>query len=131
MSNVVEVKVTGVDGFAENKDDARTIRKTHILPALRAGKRVVINFDGITSSTQSFVHALIGEPLQKDGESVLNRLEFRSCAQQIKSLVELVVDYSLSGFGATPPVDAVKVGTGADDASKTIAERAAPRTKKK
>lgn len=111
MSDSVELRVNGgVKGFAEDKDEARALRRNYIMPALRARKKVILNFSRVTSSTQSFVHALIGEPLQKIGEPVLNQIEFRSCGPQIKSLVELVVDYSLSGFGATP--SAVQVETG-------------------
>jgi len=109
MTDPTIVKVTGVNGFAENKDNARALRRTYIMPALKDNKKVIVDFSGITSSTQSFVHALIGEPLQNSGEVILDRIEFRSCAPQIKSLVALVVDYSLSGFGATPPVDAVSI----------------------
>jgi STAS-like domain of unknown function (DUF4325) len=109
----VEVKVEpGPKGFVEDKDAAKRLRKEIIMPALREDKNVVINFGGVTSSTQSFVHALVGEPLQTIGEEVLNKLEFRSCAPQIKSLVELVVDYSLGGFSASSS-SPMEVETGA------------------
>jgi hypothetical protein len=109
MREHVEVKVNaGANGFAEDKDSARELRKEVILPSLLANKTVILNFCGVTSSTQSFVHALIAEPLQKMGESVLRRLEFRSCAPQVKNLVELVVDYSLGGFSTS---SSMQVGT--------------------
>jgi hypothetical protein len=111
MNERIEVKVAGgISGFAEDKDAAKELRKSTILPSLLAHDTVVLDFSGITSSTQSFVHALIAEPLQQFGESVLSRLEFRSCAPQIKSLVGLVVDYSLGGFSTTPS-DPMDVGT--------------------
>ncbi len=97
----VEVRIEGSRGFAEDKDAAKKLRTEVIMPALRAEKTVVIDFHGVTSSTQSFVHALVGEPLQKLGEPILSRLEFRSCAPQVRSLVELVVDYSLGGFSSS------------------------------
>jgi len=112
MTEYVEVKVQdAVKGFAEDKDAAKRLRTYTIMPALSANKMVVINFSGVTSSTQSFVHALVGEALQKFGEVVLDRLEFRSCAPQVKSLIELVVDYSLGGFSnsSSAPME-VKTG---------------------
>jgi uncharacterized protein DUF4325 len=112
MSGRVQVKVSaGANGFAEDKDAAKELRKNVIMPSLTANKTVVLDFCGVTASTQSFVHALIGEPLQKIGEAVLDRLEFRSCAPQIKSLVGLVVDYSLGGF-STDSSGPMEVGTG-------------------
>ncbi len=105
MSGNVEVRVNaGANGFAEDKDSAKELRKEVIMPSLLANKTVILNFCGVTSSTQSFIHALIAEPLQKMGEGVLRRLEFRSCAPQVKNLVELVVDYSLGGFSTGGPM---------------------------
>ena len=49
-------------------------------------------------ATQSFVHALIGEALKRYGAKALDRIEFRNCSRQLKSLIPLVVDYSLGGF---------------------------------
>ena len=106
MSEQVEVKIqAGVKGFAEDKEAARQIRKQQIMPALTEGKGVVLDFAAVTSSTQSFVHALVGEPLQKIGETVLEKIEFRSCAPQVKSLVQLVVDYTLGGFTTKSPIE--------------------------
>ena len=88
----------GVGGFAEDKDQAKTIRQSRVLPALDQGKSVVLDFSEVRYATQSYVHALIGEALQKYGEQVLERVEFKGCSPQLQSLVELVVDYSLGGF---------------------------------
>lgn len=87
-----------VPTFAEDKDAAREIRKSQILPKLDVGESVCLDFNGITASTQSFIHALIGEPLHKYGEGLLDRVEFRNCKPQVKSVIEIVVDYSLGGF---------------------------------
>jgi hypothetical protein len=88
----------GIDGFAEDKDEARNIRINDLLPALDRGESVVIDFGNIRYATQSYVHALIGEALRKHGEPVLDLIEFKNCSPQLRSLVELVVDYSLGGF---------------------------------
>jgi len=93
----------GAGGFAEDKDLARRIRTSKLLPALERGEDVVLDFDGVTYATQSFVHALIGEALQRHGQTALARLEFRNCSPQMRSLVEFVVDYSLGGFPETQP----------------------------
>lgn len=106
MSEQIEVKIrAGSRGFAEDKDAAKQLRRQVIMPALAEDKKVVLDFSGVTSSTQSFVHALVGEPLQKIGETVLEKIEFRSCAPQIKSLVQLVVDYTLGGFTTKSPIE--------------------------
>lgn len=88
----------GPDGFAEDKDEARRLRNSKLLPLLERGEGVVIDFAGVNSATQSFVHALVGEALQRYGASVLERIEFKNCSHAVRSVIELVVDYSLAGF---------------------------------
>lgn len=93
----------GVDGFAENKDQARDIRMRVILPALQAGRTVVLDFKAVRYATQSFIHALIGHALRRHGLSALDQLEFKNCSPQLRSVIELVVDYSLGGFAESEP----------------------------
>lgn len=89
---------SGVNGFAENKDEAKAVRLSKILPVLSAGTTLVLDFRAVRYATQSYVHALIGEVLQKFGEPALELIEFRNCSPQVRSVIELVVDYSLGGF---------------------------------
>jgi hypothetical protein len=88
----------GSTGFAENKDEARRIRISTLLPALHRHEHVTLDFAAVAYSTQSFIHALLGEVLQRFGEEVLKNIEFKNCTPQLKSIVELVVDYSFGGF---------------------------------
>jgi hypothetical protein len=104
MTQFTLVKVrAGAGGFSEDKDEARRIRTETILPALMTDSTVVLDFADVRYSTQSFVHALVGEVLKRFGEPILQRMEFRSCSPQVKSLVQLVVDYSLGGFSTVSP----------------------------
>ncbi|SRR6266851_3795201 len=85
-------------GFAEDKDAAKAIRTQEILPSLERNERVILDFSNVNYATQSFIHALIGEPLKKYQDKALSMLEFKHCSPQLKSLVSLVVNYSLGGF---------------------------------
>lgn len=89
---------SGTGGLAENKDEAKQIRLQKILPALDSSEEVVLDFANVGYATQSYIHALIGEALQKHGESVLTLMEFKNCSPALRSVIELVVDYSLGGF---------------------------------
>ena len=91
-------------GFAEDKDDARAIRLKKILPALDEGHKIILDFKNVQYATQSYVHALVGEAIKKHGEPVLESISFMNCSPQLKSVIELVVDYSLSGFPQQPMV---------------------------
>ena len=81
--------------FAENKDDARRLRESFIVPTIAGGREVILDFAGVDASTQSFIHALISQVLQDGGEPALAKLRFMNCNGPIKSLVTTVVNYSL------------------------------------
>lgn len=85
--------------FAENKDVARDIRVSELMPALARGEEVVLDFTGVEGATQSFVHALISDPLRVHGVRVLDRLAFKSCSPVVKKVVGIVVDYMQEGLG--------------------------------
>lgn len=98
MSAVTVELEAGPDGFTDDKDEAKRIREKTIIPALEAGGHIVLDFCKLKSSTQSFVHALLGEALQRFREPALDKIQFKDCTPLMKSLVQLVVDYSLGGF---------------------------------
>ncbi len=92
------VLTPGANRFAEDKEEARRIRLEEIMPALERNEKVVLDFKKVSYATQSYIHALIGEALQKHGESALQHLEFKHCSAALRSVIELVVDYTLGGF---------------------------------
>lgn len=81
--------------FAENKDNARTIRGQVKKQIALSNEKVVLDFSKVDSTTQSFIHALISEFFQKDGEAALDRFEFKNCSKPVKSLITTVINYSL------------------------------------
>jgi hypothetical protein len=83
--------------FAENKDVARDLRLSEIVPALEKNEEVVLDFAGVDATTQSFVHALISDLLRKYGGDVLDRIEFKSCNETIRKIITIVVDYMQEG----------------------------------
>lgn len=85
--------LSAVGTFAEDKDLARELRRDVIIPALNAGGDVVLDFTGIESTTQSFIHALISELIRKYGIDVLDRLPFKGCNDSVKTIVSIVTDY--------------------------------------
>lgn len=84
-----------VGSFAEDKDAAARLRREVILPTLKAGGSLEIDFDEITLTTQSFIHALISQALRQEGEDVLMRIKFRNCGSAARGIIETVVQYVL------------------------------------
>lgn len=82
-----------VGAFAENKDRAREIRQKQIIPALEKREIVILDFEKITSTTQSFIHALISDVIRVFGYDVLDRIYFKNCNEVTKAIIEIVVAY--------------------------------------
>lgn len=80
-------------GFAEDKDKAREIRVTILMPALKDGEEVILDFSGVESATQSFVHALISDTIRKYGNDVLDRISFKNCSDHVKKIINIVISY--------------------------------------
>lgn len=97
MRQMIEINA-GPTGFAEDKDEAKRLRLEKILPILARGETITLDFRNVNYATQSYIHALIGEALKKHGEGILEQLEFKNCTPALRSVIELVVDYSLGGF---------------------------------
>jgi len=81
--------------FAENKDSARSIREDIKAHYFSRGEEIVFDFDGVDSTTQSFIHALISEFFQQYGEEALEKFVFKNCSKSVKSIVATVINYSL------------------------------------
>jgi STAS-like domain of unknown function (DUF4325) len=86
--------------FAGNKDVARDLREQKIAPALQRGEEVALDFAGIDLATQSFIHALVSDLIRRDDLHALDRLVFEHCADDVQSIIEIVVDYSQDDISA-------------------------------
>jgi hypothetical protein len=81
-------------GIAEEKEVARQIREEVIKPALREGEEVVIDFDKTDITTQSFIHALLADPICRFGEKALDLIVFKNYSEQIKQIITTVIEYT-------------------------------------
>lgn len=82
---------TGV--FAEDKDIARDIRIKYITPLLEKNEEITLDFKGVESATQSFVHALISELIRSFGSEILDNIYFKNCNKSVQEIINIVVDY--------------------------------------
>ena len=95
MKAIILLNKTGT--FAQNKDIARDIRLQEIVPALERNEDVILDFQGISSATQSFIHALISEILRQYGGAALEHITFKACNEEIKQIISIVLDYMEEG----------------------------------
>lgn len=83
--------------FAENKDVAKELRESKLIPALRDsnGVSVILDFDKVTGVTQSFIHALISDVFRVFSSSpeILHKLEYKNCTPTVQGVIEIVYEY--------------------------------------
>jgi hypothetical protein len=91
MNNIKLLELVG--SFAENKDVAQSLRKKEIIPALNNGESIILDFEGIDATTQSFIHALISDLIRIYGSEVLDKVSFKNCNQTVQKIIGMVVDY--------------------------------------
>ncbi len=97
MTTISIIKRAG--NFAENKDIARDIRLHSIIPALKKDSgEVVLDFKGVTGATQSFIHALISQPIRDYGDQLFTRLLFKNCNPTIQQVINIVADYMAESY---------------------------------
>ncbi len=77
-----------------NRDDRAD--SVLIMPALREDRVVSIDIGGVTLTTQSFMHALLAEPLRFLGaDRIQGRVWVTGASRQVKQVARLVVGYVL------------------------------------
>ena len=82
-----------VNDFAENKDIAKKLRIEEIMPALSRGDEVILDFDGVGGATQSFIHALISDPIRKLKDVAFDNLIYQNTNNDIREIISIVYRY--------------------------------------
>lgn len=96
----MEIKILKETGtFAEDKDKARSIKQDQIIPALNRGEDVVLDFSGVDSATQSFMHALLSDVIRQFGISTLQKIYFKNCNPVVKEIIKIVTEYMQDPIG--------------------------------
>ena len=89
-----EIKIIDyVGSFAENKEKARELRLEILIPTLEKKEVLILNFEGVGSATQSFIHALISDLFRKFGSEVLDMITFKNCSEKVQKVIGTVSDY--------------------------------------
>jgi len=101
MKKIIKMRKLAGD-FAENKDIAKKIRIEQIMPALSRDNEIVFDFDGVDGATQSFIHALLSDPIREFNDVAFNNLIYQNTNDDIKEIISIVYRYmqeSMDGTG--------------------------------
>jgi len=92
MKNIIKIKRMSGD-FAENKDIAKKLRIEQIMPALLKRNEVIIDFNGVNGATQSFIHALISDPIREFKNIAFDNLVYKNANNDIREIISIVYRY--------------------------------------
>lgn len=92
MNKTIELKPL-VGDFAENKETAKKLRIERIMPGLSQGHEVILDFYGIGGATQSFIHALVSDPIRQFGNTAFENLYFKNANADIQKIISIVYRY--------------------------------------
>ena len=92
MKKVINMRKLAGD-FAENKDIAKKLRIEKIIPALSKGDEVILDFDEVSGATQSFIHALISDPIRKLKNVAFDNLAYKNANDDIREIISIVYRY--------------------------------------
>lgn len=92
MKKILKIRKYAGD-FAENKDVAKKLRIRKIIPALSKHDEVVLDFDGVSGATQSFIHALISDPIRKLRDVAFDNLFYKNTNNDIREIISIVYHY--------------------------------------
>lgn len=82
--------------FADEKEAAIRYRDRHLLPAVDEGNSFVIDFDGVESSTHSFINALLASPIKRMGLRAYKRIRVVNATKDIRETIDYVLDDNTS-----------------------------------
>jgi hypothetical protein len=98
MKKILKMRKYAGD-FAENKDIAKKLRIEKIMPALSKHNEVVLDFDGVSGATQSFIHALISDPIRELQDVAFDNLFYKNANDDIREIISIVYRYMQESLG--------------------------------
>lgn len=91
-----ELVIVSVKEFEEDVEQAARIRDEDLLPSMKEGTLVVLDFAGVKFATQSFVHALMYKVI-RDGQNIGSTLCIANCSRSTREAVMAVAAYAKVG----------------------------------
>ena len=88
-----------VGEFAENKDLAKKLRLEEIMPALSKGDEVIFDFAGVQGATQSFIHALVSDPIRELRDVAFDNLAYKNANDEVREIISIVYRYMQESLG--------------------------------
>src|SRR5471030_68249 len=84
--------------YAEDKDAAITFRDRHLIPALKQGKKLDLDFSEVETAPHSFLNALLATPVTMLGTKAYQWIKVRNAPGAIHEIISGVLEGNLPKF---------------------------------
>jgi hypothetical protein len=98
MKKIIKIQKKAGD-FAENKDIAKKLRVEEIMSALSKNQDVILDFDNVSAATQSFIHALLSDPIREFKDLAFDHLIYKNANSSIREIISIVYRYMQESLG--------------------------------
>ncbi|MFC4995226.1 STAS-like domain-containing protein [Rubritalea tangerina] len=85
-----------VGSFAANGTMGDQLRIDKIEPLWKESEKIILNFEGVSSMTDSFANAFIGNIVERHPEDFRAKLRFINCSPLVKSFIKGALQYAQS-----------------------------------
>ena len=93
ISNTFYVDVENYFGpYAEDKHAAINFRDTKLLPEIKLGKKIVIDFTRVKQSPHSFLSALLATPIKGLGINAFKKIKIVNANSNIRGIIDYIFD---------------------------------------
>ena len=78
--------------YAEDKELASKIRDRDLMPAVKGGQGLVLDFDGVISAPHSLLNALVSSAIRHFGMTAYKRIKVINAAPEIRETIDFILD---------------------------------------
>lgn len=78
--------------YAENKEEAIRFRDQYLVPEIRRGKSVLLDFSNVVSSPHSFLSALLATPVRILGMQAYKLIKITNAPSEIRETIDYILD---------------------------------------
>lgn len=83
--------------YAEDKQAAIRQRDAKLIPALREGKSLVVDFASVNSAPHSFLSALLATPIKILGMAAYKKIKIVNASPEIRETIDYILDENTEG----------------------------------
>ena len=93
-----------IGSFAGNGTMGNQLRLDKVEPHWDSSEKIILNFEGVDSMTDSFVNAFVGNIVESHPDSFKEKLRFTNCSSLVKTFIKAALQMAQNRITKTTKV---------------------------